>query len=871
MHLNASLLFLILLISIKQFAFSQNLSEKNFELNENWIFKPVNDSLWKPAKVPGCVHTDLLNNKLIADPYHSANENGLQWIDKKDWEYKTVFDVPANFFSHSNISLIFNGLDTYANVYLNDSLVLSANNMFRTWEINDKKRFKIKNNSLRIVFTSPINQGLKEMIAYGIELPNVSEPIKSGLVEGNKLTSQYTRKAPYQYGWDWGPRLVTSGIWKPIFIKAWDNDYIQNIQYATQEITTHHASILAKLKIESSENQLAEIEISCINQKLEKKIEKIQLQKGNNDIQIPIKIENPRLWWSNGLGEPFLYQFKTTMKTKGNIIDERNNNVGIRTIKLIQEKDSIGKSFLFELNGVRIFIKGANYIPNHVFPTSVSDETYEYILNSAKEANINMLRVWGGGIYENDLFYDLCDKKGILIWQDFMFSCALYPGNTEFLNNIKIEAEQNIIRLRNHPCMALWCGNNEIYQGWNCWGWKQKYTKAEQTTLWNAYDTIFNRILPKIVETFDGELPYWPTSPFQGYDNLLNFPENANQSDWDNKELWEKNSGDVHFWAVWFGKKDFDFYSKVVPRFVSEYGIQSFPELQSWLTVCDTSNLSVDHSLMQYRQRSFVGNGLIKSYMDMYFKTPNNFNDFTYISQIIQALCIQKAIEAHRNNMPKCMGSMYWQLNDCWVAPTWAGIDYTGRWKAMHYSVKRSFSNVIITMEGQDEKLNIKIVSDSLNEVKGELELKLYDFKGKVLWQKNIEAKVNPSSVTQVISLNTKEILGNNSKNDVVLHASFLGNKKVVANNFYYFVSPKDLNLSNPKIQKEIVQKNGEIIVKLRSNEFAKNVFLSFPFDGHFSDNNFDLLPHKWVEIKFFSKNKTDIKLLNNKLDIKSL
>ncbi len=843
------------------------------ELNKDWTFRQseCNQSVYL-AEVPGCVHTDLIKNKLILDPYLHMNEKEVQWVDKKDWIYQTIFNVSGDILLKTNVELHFKGLDTYADVYLNDSLILQANNMFREWMIDCKSLLRQRGNCLRIYFKSPITQALVEKNKYGIDLPNVSEPLSSGLVESNQLTCQYLRKAPYQFGWDWGPRLVTSGIWRPVFIKAWDSAVIDNIHFVNQKISANSASLMVKLRINSTVNTMADIKLSCKNQNFEPVISKVNLVGGVNEVEIPIVIKQPKLWWCNGLGEPFLSQFKTELICNKKVLDEKNTNVGIRILKLIQEKDSIGKSFTFEINGIKVFAKGANYIPNDVFPTRVSSEIYENILSDAKDANINMLRVWGGGIYENDVFYDLCDKMGLMVWQDFMFACAMYPGDSSFLDNVRTEAIQNVERLNNHPCIALWCGNNEINTGWQCWGWKDKFTKHEQEIVWTAYDNLFHKILPEAVEKYDGQQPYWPTSPFQGFDNLLEFPQKPVENDWRSKELWEKNSGDVHSWGVWFGNAPFEFYSKVVPRFVSEYGIQSFPELETWKSVVDTSNLTIESPVMKYRQRSFVGNGLIKSYMDMYYKPQNSFDNFIYVSQVMQALCIKTAIEAHRSNMPNCMGSIFWQLNDCWQAPTWAGIDYSGRWKAMHYVVKKAFSKIVVTAIDESDNINVRIVSDSLKSISTNVQLDLYDFSGKLVFKKVIPVQVMPNTATSAIIIKPQEILGQYKPMDVVLKMSLVNkDNDLLTTNYYYFVPPKELNLTQPLIEKEISKVGENISIRLKSNVFAKNIFLSVPFEGHFSDNNVDLLPNEQVEIKFRAKKNQNIKSFEKFLTIKTL
>jgi len=442
-------------------------------LHDNWQFRKVGDEKWLPASVPGTIHTDLMSNNIIPDPYFRDNESKVQWIENENWEYRLEFNLDDNIYNKQVINLIFEGLDTYAIVYLNEERVLYANNMFRKWDVNCKKYLKKSGNELLIIFNSPVRVGDSIANSY-----YKTEAIK-GLPGGNRV---FTRKAAYHYGWDWGPRLVTSGIWRPVYLEAWDYFKIESAYVITKEVDNSNASLQAVLNVKSTETAelLTIITDKSSGKKLAYSTDKII--PGDNKIIINYTISNPELWWCNGLGEPHLYDFfieSTDNRERWNSVDI---NHGIRSIKLVQEKDSIGKSFYFLLNDVPVFIKGANYIPQDNFIPRVTKEKYETLIKDVKSCNMNMLRVWGGGIYEDDNFYEQCDKNGILIWQDFMFACAMNPGGDEFFDNVRIEADYNIERLINHPCIALWCGNNEADEGWKNWGWQKefKYNKEQE-------------------------------------------------------------------------------------------------------------------------------------------------------------------------------------------------------------------------------------------------------------------------------------------------------------------------------------------------------------------------------------------------------
>ena len=406
--------------------------------------------------------------------------------------------------------------------------------------------------------------------------------------------------------------------------------------------------------------------------------EKITLQKGLNSYKTKLSVPDPKLWWPNGMGDQPLYQLDFQIESS-NSVDSQNVIFGIRQIELVQQKDSIGESFYFKINGKPFFAKGANYIPQDNFPSRVPDEKYIQTIQTALDANMNMLRVWGGGIYEKDIFYDLCDQKGILVWQDFMFACTMYPGDSAFIENVRQEAIYQVKRLRNHPSIALWCGNNEVDEGWHNWGWQKalNYSASDSTEVWNNYLKIFEKILPEAVSLYSPYTPYIPSSP---------------QNGWGRKE--SLTHGDAHYWGVWWGAEPFEIYEEKVGRFMSEYGFQGFPDLKT----LDSCLLPEDRNLLSpallNHQKHPRGMELIRTYMELEYKVPDEFEDYAYVSQLVQAYGIKKAIEAHRRAMPRCMGTLYWQLNDCWPVISWSSVDYYNRWKALHYFVRQAYQDV---------------------------------------------------------------------------------------------------------------------------------------------------------------------------------
>lgn len=847
------LLLLVIISNLSNFGMAQNTFSK--KINDNWEFKSTTDSVWLSATVPGSVHTDLLANSIIEDPFFRLYEHNIQWIDKKDWEYKTTFSVDENILKKDNIELRFNGLDTYAKVFLNNELILEADNMFMFWEVSCKDKLIKGENTLKIVFESPINKGLEKREKLGYFLPGAENDQSELGGVGDKKTVVFTRKAQYHFGWDWGPRLVSIGIWQDIEINAWNKCKIVDLNIIQKQLTDSKASLSSKIEIESIGNNTVKI-IGLIDSETAFEYT-TSLTKGKNKISIPLEIDNPELWWPNGLGDQKLYDAEVKLLQANKQITSKKLKIGLRNIEVIQEPDSIGKSFYFKVNGEAVFMKGANYIPQDIFLNRVSDQDYENLIKSAVDANFNMLRVWGGGIYEKDIFYDLCDEYGILVWQDFMFACAMYPGNPEFLENVEKEAMQNLKRLRNHPSIAIWCGDNEILSAWNRWGWKENVLENQgqgiADTIWKAYDDIFHHILPDVVSQLDPQKLYWSSSPSAGFGELEN-----------------GKSGDNHYWGVWWAKEPLSKYKEVIPRFMSEYGFQSFPELNSVKKYALPEDWDINSEVMKSHQRSSIGNVTIEEYMKRDYKDPVDFPMFLYVNHVLQAEGIKMAIEAHRRNMPICMGSLYWQINDCWPVASWSGIDNFGNWKAMHYFVKKAFNNTLVSPDVDTlNNLKVFVISDNLKNQNAVLKLSLMDFDGNILLEKEkkIEIKANSSSVYFEDELN--HFLMDLQRNNILLHSEILDSKgEILSENILYFKSPKDLELPKPEIKHSITQRGNTFIVEISGNKLAKNLYLrADELEGRFSDNYFDLLPNKSIEIEF--SNNDSITLEEFKMNLK--
>jgi len=799
---------------------------------------------WYRASVPGCVHTDLLNNKLIDDPFYRDNEKNLQWIGKTDWEYRTTFNVTAELLDRTNVELVFEGLDTYASVFLNDELLLDTDNMFRTWRANAKPLAKPGANTVRIRFRSPINEVLPIMAKMDYELP-------AGNDQGEK-TSPHTRKAPYQYGWDWGPRFVTSGIWRPVFLEAWDNARLADLHIVSREIRADVANLTAEVEVIAAAHTDATIVVDNLTDKTVASRRHISLTPGTNRVALNVAIPHPALWWPNGLGAHPLYTFKARLLINGKPLDEMTKRTGLRALELRQQPDQSGKSFTFVINGVPVFAKGGNWIPADSFPSRITKDKYRQLVESVRDTNMNMLRVWGGGIYESDDFYDLCDEMGILVWQDFMFGCSLYPGDEAFLDNVRQEATDNVKRLRNHPSIVIWVGNNEIESGWFHWGWKGKLPAK----LWDDYLKIFYGVLPEVCRSLDPSRPYWPSSPSS---NLEDDPES-------------QKMGDLHYWQVWHASAPFTEYEKQFPRFMSEYGFQSFPQLETVTTYTAPADRDIKSPVMLAHQRHPRGNQLVREYMLREYPEPKDFESFLYVSQVLQAEGIKIGAEHLRRIMPHNMGSLFWQIDDCWPVASWSSIDYMGRWKALQYYAHRFYNDILLSPHEENGSLNFFIVSDRLQPTAARLKVSLLDFEGHSLWNQEQAVEVAALNSKSYLNIPIDNLLAGKDAKSVFLFAELLVGGTSVSRNEHFFQPYKNLLLRPPLISAEVVGTRAGFRITLSSDKLARAVYLSAPdCAGFFADNYFDLIPGRKVEVEFRTRDPVKLADFQRRLKIRSL
>lgn len=692
-------------------------------------------------------------------------------------------------------------------------------------------------NRLLVRFRSPVKEVLPQLQTNGFDYPasNDHSPWR---------TSVYTRKAPYSYGWDWGIRLATCGIWRPVRLVFSDVARIEDYYVCQEAVTQAKADVDNRLEINnvtsSTVSALLKVDYHYSDSDTKEIKKQIELRPGANTVSLPVSIERPHLWMPNGWGEPSLYKFTASLSVDGVEIAKQERNVGLRTVRVVMDDDEHGKSFYFVVNGKPMFAKGANFIPDDAMLPNVTPERYKRIFEDVKAANMNMLRVWGGGIYEDDEFYDEADRNGILIWQDFIFACSSYPHDPLFVGRVKSEAEYNIKRLRGHASLAMWCGNNEIYEAMRYWGWQRKYSAEAFAEMERGYNVLFLELLPQMVERLDGTRFYMHSSPYE--------------ANWGRPDSWK--IGDSHNWGTWHGRKPFESFDTDVPRFMSEYGFQAFPEMKTIRTFAEEKDFELESPVMNAHQKADIGNALIKQTMGLYYKVPEKFEDLVYVGLVLQGQGMRHGIEAHRRNRPYCMGSLFWQLNDSWPVVSWSGIDYYGNWKALMYQSKRAFAPILINAIKEGDDLCVYLVSDELQDHDGvRLDVELMDFDGKVhgKWTQNGRLAANSSVL--FMKKPAGELQGKLSAANSLLHFTLKAkNGATLADDVFYFAYPKDQKLPEANIETSVRRRGNTIEMTLKTDKLARDIFVEVPVQGvRFTDNFFDLLPGQRKKITITS------------------
>jgi beta-mannosidase len=659
---------------------------------------------WLDAQVPGSVQMDLRRAGRIADPYWRNNEARLQWIGLADWDYRLRFQVDAATLARDHVDLVFDGLDTFADVRINGQPALKADNMFRRWRVPARHFLHIGENTLTVSLHSPIGRMQPWLLKQPYALPGEFDSAFGDEPVG-KQTSNYVRKAAYQYGWDWGPRFITEGIWRPVRLESWNALRLADLHIAQNQVDAKQARLTGQFELQADHPGRAELELSwrAPDGRQGSTRQPVSLTAGMQTLSLPLTIVDPQRWWPVGYGQPNRYAFHADVRVDGHVVAQADRETGLRRVELHRDKDRWGRSFAFVVNGVPIFAKGANLIPFDSFPNRTTDAQMRQVLSSARDAHMNMLRVWGGGYYLDDAFYAMADRMGLMIWQDFMFGGAITPYDAAFRANVKQEASEQVRRLRDHPSIVLWCGNNEVQTGWESWPDRAAFRKqvgpAESARVEQGMRTLFDQTLREVAQREQPDIPYWATTPGTDMKGPANQPDD----------------GDMHYWDVWSGPaKPVQAYLDITPRFQSEYGLQSMPVMKTIRAFTDPADRSVDSPVMRAHQKYDKGNGndrLLK-YIRRGYGEPKDFASFVYLSQVMQADGIELAVDHLRSSRPHEMGSLYWQLNDVWPGASWSSIDWYGRWKALQFHARRFYAPVRVTAIHQHGHTAVSLVSD---------------------------------------------------------------------------------------------------------------------------------------------------------------
>ena len=808
-------------------------------LTGTWSFREQDGDRWLDGSVPGGVYTDLLANGEIDDPFYEDTELDVQWVGKTDWEYHRTFEVDPEFLDAERVVLQCEGLDTVATVLVNGEPVGESINMHVGNEFDVAEAIEPGENDITVQFRSPVAYGIEQMDQHPHDVPYIHYPVE-------QPGRPFIRKAQCHYGWDWGPVLPTMGIYRDISLVAYSSPRVTYTK-TEQDHSGEGVDVTVRAGIDAPSAGEYELSARVADGEV---TETVELDAGEQEVELTLGVEDVELWWPNGYGDQPLYDLAVTV-ADGEREHTVTDRLGFRDVELVVEPDEEGTSFYFEVNGTPIYAKGANTIPVAPMYGDVTPERYEHLIRSAVDANMNMLRVWGGGYYENETFYDLCDEYGLLVWQDFMFSCALYPADDAFVETVEEEVRYQVRRLANHPSIALWCGNNENEEA--LYNWFEKHPDHEQHV--EDYEALYTETVGPACREEDPSRTYWPGSPSSG-------PEE------DDPYIFEK--GDIHYWAVWHEGQPFENYYTTEPRFVSEFGYQSFPSIDSLKTVLETEDFNPTSPLMEHHQRNPGGNTTILKRLSSYFRFPFDFEDFVYLSQILHAEAKTTAIEYWRRRKPTTMGTLYWQLNDLWPVASWASIEYDGKWKAQHYAARRQYAPILVSFHpefegdtgganeqadgdeatfGDVSRQTLWITSDETEPLSGSIDFDIVTFEGDTVEERTVDVDIDAQESTPLLTIDRDDLPAGVETSDVMLRAEYDGPGDAFPAEAF-FEDYKALDLPETDIAVEI----DGAAVTLQAAEAALFVELDAgDLRGSFSDNYFHLAPGEERTITFDS------------------
>lgn len=788
-----------------------------------WSMHTLGAEDWQEAIVPGTVYTDLLRNKTMEDPFWKDNADRALARMESDYEYVTEFDCTDEIFDCDEIILRFDGIDTLAEVYVNGRLAGNASNMHRIWEFPVKEQVGRGKNKLSVILRSPLKYIRKRFAESPVK---GSEDALDGFV--------HLRKAHCMFGWDWGAHLPDAGIFRKVSLIGNSGVRIREVRLNQihEGVKPHeNGQVVLELKVMT---RASSQETCSDGQKMCPDYQVVLTDPSGGETfyeNSPTKIivKNPKLWWPNGLGEQPLYRIRVELADQAGNGEVWEKKIGLRTLGIRREQDEWGESFAHEINGKTVFAMGADYIPEDHLLGRTSKERTRRLLEDAKAANFNTIRVWGGGYYPEDWFFDLCDELGLLVWQDFMFACGLYELTPEFEENIVQEFIDNIIRIRDHASLALWCGNNEMemFAGQGTW--------VSDPSEIRDYLFMYERIIPQVLKEYDPHHFYWPASPSSG--GSFDKPN-------------DENRGDVHYWDVWHGNKPFTEYRKFYFRYVSEFGFQSFPCVNTVKTFAEPEDFNIFSYVMEKHQRNGSANGKILNYMQQTYKYPTSFELVLYASQLLQADAIRYGVEHFRRNRGRCMGAVYWQLNDCWPVASWSSIDYTGRWKALHYFARRFFAPIMISCEEEGwltqetsmnwehfdvkKSIRLNVANETLKDETLDVIWAVRDAYGKVLREERVKLSVDALSSCW---LEKEELQDLDEWNEYVSY-EVRRDDELLSCGTVIFSLPKYFKYRDPSLSCEV---SGDEII-IRSSAYARGVEVQNEDETLIlSDNYFDM------------------------------
>jgi beta-mannosidase len=820
---------------------------KIIDLSGDWEFG-MPDGTWYPGILPGCNYLDLIANKLVDDPFFEENEKEAASFARYDYRYRKIFYAENIVIDNDYTELVIGQIDLFAIVTLNGTIVAKTDNAFKVYRIDITNHIKHGDNEIEILFKNPLPYMRKMGKAFKAKSYGI------GVIGKNMV-----RKPQYHFGWDWGPNLPPVGIRDMIQIQSYTHARFISLR-ADQIHADGHVMLRITSEIDclqTSVPSLLSVSLTFPDGHIEKCIEKISSQ----TIISEFFIVNPVLWWPNGMGEQVLYTLRADLLsiTSGNLndnpsqtelLDTWNKEIGLRTVKLNTEADFWGHNFMFAVNGIPIFAKGANWIPSDSFVNRTTPEKLDFYIRNARDANMNMLRVWGGGYYESDYFYELCDRYGILIWQDLAFACSSYPLlDPGFKENIHSEIKDNVQRLRHHACIALWCGNNEVFFG---------RTLSGKSALTMAHDTFFYNELPAWIAEDDPSTPYWPGSPSSGSPEIR-----AN----------DLRSGDTHLWQVWHGLQSISAFQKMPTRFCAEFGMESMPSMQAILSFTGETDLQPFSKAMRSHQKSPGGNEKMLWYILGEYKNPGSFEDFVYLSQLVQARAVDAGVRFWRRYKGQCNGALFWQYNDCWPVASWSSIDYLGKFKILQRHARHFFASRILSCAAHKSGVDIYLVNDSPQEISGTVQWDVEDFDGNIVSSGECASTTGGMSVVWIERLVYATILNGRSRRDTLMFLRLIDRDgKVIAVQTVFFVKEKKVRFKSPQFSTEFHTDNKMAYLTIHSNIPAVNVAVEIDAArDHLSDNYFNLRANESKTLSFPSELIDDVSELRREIKIYSL